>query len=172
MSELTPEEKKKIYEEEKARIEAQEKITKDKQEAASKKSNTGCLGIIGAVAIVVIIMWIGGVFKSEKKSTTPSKPLYIDLNASVRFTGTQFVITNNDSFNWTNVELEINAGVLKGGYKLNAGLMNAGETYTVGAMQFAKGDGTRFNPLMTKPQSITISCDTPEGEGFYNGKWD
>jgi len=168
MTELTPEEKKKIYGEEKARVEAQEKI---KKESEAKKTNTGCLGIIGLVALVAVVMWICGVFKTEKKPETPSKPLYVDLNASVRFTGTQFIITNNDTFDWRNAELEINPGLLKSGYKLNAGLMSTGQTYTVGAMQFAKPDGTKFNPFLIKPQSINISCDTPKGKGFYSGGW-
>lgn len=168
MTELTPEEKKKIYEEEKARLEAQEQV---KKESEAKKSRKGCLGAVGLIAFIAVMLWICGVFKTEKKPETPSKPLYVSLNASVKFTGTQFIITNNDSFDWRNVELEINPGLLKSGYKLNAGVMSAGHTYTVGALQFAKPDGTRFNPFSIKPQSISISCDTPRGEGFYSGKW-
>ncbi len=45
-------------------------------------------------------------------------------------------------------------------------------TYTVGVMQFAKGDGTRFNPFTTKPQKFTIWCDTPRGNGFWGGGWE
>ncbi len=169
MSELTPEEKKKIFEEEKARIEAQEKIKKRIDKKKTKPATIGCSVLIILVALVAIINLLKP--PSEQESKAPPEPLYIDLNASVRFTGTQFIITNKDSFNWRNVELEINPGLLKSGYKLNAGLMSAGETYTVGAMQFAKPDGTRFNPLSIKPQSISISCDTPKGKGFYSGKW-
>jgi len=169
MSELSPEEKKKIYEEEKARLIAQEKIKKESEE---KKKKEGCLGLIGLIIFIIIVMWVCGVFKTEKKQATPSKPLFVNLNASVRFTGTQFVITNNDTFNWRNVKLEINPGLLKSGYKLNVALIKAGETYKIGAMQFAKGDGTRFNPFLTKPQSISISCSTPKGEGFYSGGWE
>lgn len=168
MSELTSEEKKKIYEEEKVRLEAQEKVKKESQ---AKKTKTGCLGVIGLLVLIAVVMWICGVFETEKKPEAPSEPLYVNLNASVRFTGTQFIITNNDSFDWRNVELEINPGLLKSGYKLNAGLMKAEQTYTVGASQFAKPDGTRFNPFSIKPQSISISCETPRGKGFYSGKW-
>ena len=169
MSELTPEEKKKIFEEEKERIEAQEKIKKQVGKKKTKEATIGCLAIIIIVVSIVIITSLKQ--PSEQESKAPPEPLYIDLNASVRFTGTQFIITNNDSFDWRNVELEINPGLLKSGYKLNAGLMSTGETYTVGAMQFAKPDGTRFNPLSVKPQSISISCDAPKGKGFYSGKW-
>jgi len=169
MTELTDEEKKKIYNEEKARLEVKEKVEK---ESKAKDTKTGCIGIIGLLVVIAIVMAICGVFDTgKKKSEEPSEPLYVDLDASVRFTGTQFQITNKNNFNWTNVELEINPGLLKSGYKLDAGLMKAGETYTVGAMQFAKPDGTRFNPFTMKPQSIDIYCDTPRGKGFYSAKW-
>jgi hypothetical protein len=168
MAELTPEEKEKIYAEEKARLEAQEKV---KKEADAKKSKTGCIGIIALLVFIAVVMWICGFFESDTKSPTPSEPLYVDINAAVRFTGTQFIITNNDSFDWKNVELEINPGLLSSGYTLRSDIMKAGQTYTVGALQFAKPDGTRFNPFTVKPQSIGISCATPRGDGYYSGKW-
>lgn len=139
-----------------------------KKKSEKKNLAIGCLGLI---FLIVVVMWICGVFESEKKSEVPSKPLYVDLNASVRFTGTQFVITNNDNFNWENVQLEINPGLLKSGYKLNAGLMSAGYAYTVGALQFTKSNGTRFNSILIKAQSISIYCDTPKGKGYYHGTW-
>lgn len=168
MTELTPEEKQKIYNEEKTRLEAQEKV---KKEADAKKTKSGCIGLIVLLVFITAVMWICGVFETDNKPQAPTKPLYVDLEASIKFTGTQFIITNNDSFDWKNVELEINPGILKSGYKLNAGLISAGKTYTVGAMQFAKPDGTRFNPFSIKPQSMSISCDTPKGKGFYSGEW-
>lgn len=137
-----------------------------------KQKQTGWIGIIGIIVVMVFFMWICGVFDSSDESGSSSEPSYIDLNASVSFTGTQFVITNNDSFNWNDVELEINSGLLKGGYKLKAVLISAGQTYTVGALQFAKGDGERFNPITIKPQSLNIFCNTSKGRGFYSGKWE
>ena len=139
-----------------------------KKKSENKNLAIGCLGLI---VLIVFVMWTCGVFESEKKSEVPDKPLYVDLNASVRFMGTQFVITNYDNFNWENAQLEINPGLLKSGYKLNVGLMSAGNAYTVGALQFAKPDGTRFNPILIKAQSISIYCDTPKGKGYYHGTW-
>ena len=96
----------------------------------------------------------------------------VDLKASVSFTGTQFVIENKDSFDWTNVKLEVNPEGLSSGYVLKSGRMEAGETYTVGAMQFAKSDGEKFNPITHKPLNFSIWCDTPKGNGFYYGSWE
>lgn len=95
----------------------------------------------------------------------------VRLNATVHFTGTQVVVKNKDSFNWSNVKLEVNPGLVSGGYVLNVPTMKAGETYTVGALQFAKSDGERFNPFTHKPQKFSIWCDTPKGKGFYSGEW-
>lgn len=167
MSALTPEERRKIYEEEKARAEAQEKIQKDKKAKQSKNVGVGCLTII----VIAAAIWIIGELSPKKTSAPSSESTFVHLNASAEFTGTQFVVKNNDSFNWTNVELELNEGLLKSGYKLTTPLMVAGQTYTVGALQFAKPDGTRFNPFQVKPQSITITCDTPKGKAIYTGSW-
>jgi len=166
MAELSPEEKQKIYLEEKERLQAQEKLKKEVQSKTNKQAGIGCLVVI---AIIVIYSIISST-KSGSKSSTPS-PQDIHLNASVSFTGTQFIIQNNDSFNWTGVKLEINSGLIRSGYSLNVALIEAAQTYTVGALQFAKSDGTRFNPFSMKPQGIFISASTPRGTGYYSGKW-
>ena len=96
----------------------------------------------------------------------------IDLNAEVIITESQFIIQNKDSFDWIDVELEINSGVFSSGYILKVAQMKAGETYMVGMMQFAKPNGERLNPFSHKPQKITIFCKTATPErrsGFYAG---
>jgi len=65
MSELTPEEKRRIYEEEKERMKAQEKIKKK-----TKLATWGCLTII----IVIAIVWLAGVFSPSRKQVTSTKP--------------------------------------------------------------------------------------------------
>ena len=109
-------------------------------------------------------------------SPAPSQPResssIADLNATVIFNGTQFVIANRDSFDWTNVKLEINSKTFSSGYTLRTSIIEAGETYTVGAMQFAKSDGERFNPFTHKATNLSVWCDTPKGKGFYYGTWE
>jgi len=41
----------------------------------------------------------------------------------------------------------------------------------VGAIQFAKSDGERFNPFSHKAQSFSIWCSTPSGKSGYHGSW-
>jgi hypothetical protein len=89
-----------------------------------------------------------------------------DLNATIRFTGTQIEITNNDDFTWFETDITIN-----GKYRLKGNTLFAGETYTVGIMQFADRDGNRFTPMM-KPQEVSIWCELADGtNGFYSGAW-
>jgi hypothetical protein len=95
----------------------------------------------------------------------------VDLNANIRFTGSQFIISNKDSFDWTNCKLEVNPKMLGSGFEHEGASLRAGETYSVGALQFANSDGQRFNPFTHKPQAFSIYCDTPRGKGFYYGGW-
>lgn len=91
----------------------------------------------------------------------------VDLNASVSFTGTQFVIKNNDNFDYKNARMVVN-----GDYVLKGCNLNAGETYTVGMLQFANRNGDRFG-MMKKPQEFLISCDLSSGKnGFFYATWE
>jgi len=123
--------------------------------------------MLSTLGLLVAAVLAAGTNGGDETGTTST----VDLAAQVRFTGTQIVIRNADPFDWTNVKLEINSGLVRGGFVLNVSRISAGQEYTVGAMQFAKGDGERFNPLTHKPQNFTISCDTPRGRGFYYGEW-
>lgn len=131
-----------------------------------KKIRLGC-------AVIVVLIVIGILIDSLTlgDNTEESSSSLIDLKASVIFDGAQFIISNNDNFDWTNIKFEINSGLLTGGYILRASQMGAGETYTVGALQFAKGDGERFNPFTHKVQKNSIWCDTTKGNGFWYGEW-
>jgi hypothetical protein len=50
--------------------------------------------------------------------SAPPKETSRTINASVSFTGTQFIITNEDKYDWTDVKLELNGGFFSGGYEL------------------------------------------------------
>lgn len=92
--------------------------------------------------------------------TTPSEqktiPEVRQIAASVSFTGRQFIITNREDHDWANVRFELNPGLISSGYTLKVQLIEAGTTYTVGAMQFANLKGERFNPYQMKPQKFNI----------------
>lgn len=106
--------------------------------------------------IAAITGFWGGLTGSQdnNKSVTPTPERKQNFDGAVRFTGTQFVISNNDKFDCENARLQINGG----DYSLNGYLLEAGHQYTVGAAQFTKDDGTRFEPFSTKPLNFYIGC--------------
>ncbi len=128
----------------------------------------GCLAII---VLFVIFAILSGSGSDGGSNSSKSAPTSVDLSAVVRFTGLQFAITNNDSFDWQNCKLEVNPRTFSSGFTYNAASLRAGHEYSVGALQFANGDGKRFNPIEFKPTSIAISCDTQRGRGYYYGSW-
>jgi len=168
--ELTPEERQKIFAEEKARLEAQqtiqreqEQIKKNKQKQTNLAAGLGCFGFI----MFMIMLGAIGSLMSSKDQVEPKE---LKLNGITKFTGTQFVITNTDAYDWDNVSLYIDNVI--GGYKLTYHKIKSGETYSVGSAQFAKSDGTRYNPFTQKPKKLYIYADTPEGEGNCVFGWD
>jgi hypothetical protein len=177
-SEENPYTKKNIDEKEKIRkeierkeeIRAEVRVERAKIEKINKKISPlgmGCLVFLILVAIVYF--WPSTPTKKEEIQSS-----IIHLNASVSFTGTQFIIKNNDNYDWLNVKMEVNGGLLKGGFILKYDRVIAGETYTVGALQFAKGDGTRLNPFVIKPQSFDIYCYDSKGNliASWHGGWE
>ncbi len=140
----------------------------------AKKTRSGC-SIFLWVVVICFTVSFGAVAMCTGLFSPPDKiekePAYYTLKAIVDFNGSQFIVTNNDDFDWTDVQLEVNSGIIRSGYVFKMRRMNAGVTYTIGARRFAKGDGTRFNPLATKPQKFLIMCDTPQGKGFWTGDW-
>ena len=152
--------RKKIYEKEKVRAEAQDRIKKEQAVESGKKIGKGCLVIAGIVFVLAVVITI-------LIATCDTESSQVDLNASVSYNDGQFTINNNDSFDWYNVKITLNSD-----YKLQHPLITARTTYTVGSMQFAKNDGTMFNPFTMRPLRMSISCDTPdEKRGWWFGEW-
>jgi hypothetical protein len=122
----------------------------------------GCLIIVGVFALVI---WFASMCADTETTTSDTTSQGLTLNAEVSFDGTQFSITNNDSFPWSDVELDLNGGTFTSGFVLRPTMqMQPAETYTVGAAQFAKGDGTRFNPFQMKPQRFCVLAKNPQGQ--------
>jgi len=124
------------------------------------------LGILLFLLVLVVGM---GVLLSDDEigvKTEVSQPSKT-LNAKIQFNGTQFIITNNDNYDWTSVKFKVNSGIISDGYTLKCPRIVAGTTYTVGAMQFTKSDGTRLNPFTTKPKSIFIFADQGDRDLYW-----
>lgn len=196
---LSPEEEKGICGEERTSPETREKL---KRKLAQKKQTKNVIACLALAAVVVALAWFSGVFepienvkqpftppvKTEKappasakvqklpSPTTPSPEDGTHLKASVKFyhtyRQTEFRITNNDDFDWTTVKLAVNSRGVKKGFVLKTARIKAGKTYCAETTRFAKVDGTWFNPYTMKHQDFLISCDTPEGKGYWYGGWE
>jgi len=143
-------------------------------ESTHKTSKPVALEVIVVIILICAVLFHGnpGRRKYSSDNAGSSDSSTVRLNANVTFTGARFVISNNDSFDWKNVKLEILSESIEDCFILTVPKISAGETYTVGAAEFSKKDGARFNPFTMKPQRFWIRCDTPNREnGSYLAGW-
>ncbi len=129
-------------------------VVPEKPKKKTSKTMIGCLILVGIAVILAIS--IGTCLGGDSGVA--------ELSASVRFDGAQFIIKNNNDYSWHDVQFTLNSD-----YKLTASLIEANTEYTVGAMQFAKSDGTRFNPFTQKVIHMFIYAETSDGHIVSNG---
>jgi len=96
----------------------------------------------------------------------------LDLRGAILYTGTEFVLTNSDSFHWVNVELDLNGGLWTSGYVYTVARIPPG-TWHIDATNFVKKGGEMFNPFTHRPQSMSITTKNSAGimTGFASRKW-
>lgn len=118
--------------------------------------------ILSFIGILVLLFIVLNAIPSNTENKTdeimPTPIAKREFTASVNFDGQKFVVTNLDEFDCLDSRMEVNGGLVKGGYTLEGNLLESGKTYEVGAMQFSKSDGTRLNPFEVKPKTFSISC--------------
>lgn len=115
--------------------------------------------IVGLFAIGFISPLISP--KTEQKSEV-KKEVSKKTQAHVNFTGTQFVITNANDFDWKEAEIIVNEK-----YRYKTSLMKSGSTYEIGAGQFTDNKNARFNPFEVKPQEIRVYVKNPTSDDWY-----
>jgi hypothetical protein len=106
--------------------------------------------VLGAVGIVLILAMGFGVSISAH---------YQSLKASVRYDGTQFVFQNDDDFDWTGVQFLLNTD-----YKYTLPLAAAHSSFAVQAVEFAKDDGTKFDPNSMSPYDFILTAKVPHAQ--------
>lgn len=94
---------------------------------------------------------------SDTPKPTPDESAK-NLDATVKFSDVAYQITNNEDINWIGCKLEMNSGILRGGYVYIAKVIPSKDPLIIPFREFTKGDGTRFNSYDTKPQSLSITC--------------
>lgn len=92
------------------------------------------------------------------------------LKCLMQFTGTQFIIQNKDTFDWTNAIFKISLRTDFAGYVLTKALIKAGKTGTIDAMLLWDGkesDMFAYIDLCV----FSIVANTPEGRGQSIWEW-
>jgi hypothetical protein len=133
--------------------------------AATTRQRRSLVGKV--IAGVIALLLMGWCARQIDPTSAPSRT--VKLDAEVKFNGLQFTIRNPSKVDWANGKAEIN-GVFNG-YEYKFGSLAAGQTIQVGALQFAKRNGERFNPIQMKPQEFYVYADIPGGSGVWQGGW-
>ncbi len=112
------------------------------------------------ITCAVLFTYISSTFNAP--GINPTQPQQVqakrDFRVGVNFTGTQFVITNLDDNDCIGSRMAVDNK-----YELNDYTLEKGQSYTVGAAQFADGSGVRFNPFALKPSSFSVICQGNNG---------
>lgn len=115
----------------------------------SKKKINLC-AILGVLGIVLILAMAAGVTISAH---------YQSLKVSVKFDGTQFVFQNDDPFDWNDVRFLLNTD-----YKYNLPTAVAHSGFAIQATDFAKDDGTKFDPNSMSPTDFIVTAKIPHAQ--------
>lgn len=134
-----------------------------------------CPFVLEALVIIIlicVILFSGTSNKKPKLLEASTETSSVRLIAKVTYTGAQIVISNNDSYDWINVELQITSESPGSNFHLRVLKIPAGTTQTLRAAEFTMEDGTCFNPYTMKPKRFWISCETPNRvNGSYFAGW-
>ncbi len=98
---------------------------------------------------------------------TSSPATTLSIDASVRFDGAQFTITNNNDFDWYDAK-----ATLDDTYTCSISMpIKAGQSYLFSYVQFVAANKT-FEPKNGAPGGIVIQAKDKAGNvGFYSGYW-
>lgn len=123
--------------------------------------------IILILICITVYPWSAGTRPSINQGG-PSYDSNIRLSAKVALTGTRFTISNDDSFDWTNVELNIISENIDNSFSLQIPKIPAGQTHIARAAEFIAKDGICFDPYTMQTDRFSIWCEIPNGEsGTY-----
>jgi hypothetical protein len=158
-----------LTEKERERVSGQRVYMAGDRDSSTKLKNRAGKTALGC--IVLLIAGVGFIFWTVSNSDVETSDS--ELKASITREGSTFFITNDDSFDWNSVELQLNDWAFKqAGYFSYIPSLKAGEMTQVGVIEFAKKDGTRFNPLATKIQKLRIWAKTPSGTATFAKYYD
>ncbi len=91
-------------------------------------------------------------------SCTPKEET-IKLNASVQYDSQTIYLTNNDTFDWIDVDLGINGF----DYTYSLNMVRSGKSRDIPIREFVNDQGDRFNALSKKIMTLYIVSEVPKG---------
>ena len=103
---------------------------------------------------------IGLFFIAFSLLSSCAAPEMVKLNVDYQTDGALAHFANKDTFDYNDVDIEINDT-----YKVHVDKIPAGETYTVALRDFVDGD-QRLNIITTQVQKIDMLVETAKGTGF------
>jgi len=130
---------------------------------------------------VALVVFVLGIAVTACKAAEPaSVPLprtevtdirykgLVFLVATVRQAGADFVITNDSTQPWLDVTLVI-VGAGTDEYRFHLSEIDAGQSVTAPATQFASSGGVAFNAERVMPRTLIVSAEIGEGgpTGIY-----
>jgi hypothetical protein len=86
----------------------------------------------------------------------------VALNATVRSTGTQFVVTNDSAQPWQDVTLAI-VGADSQEYDFRLPEIGPGKSANAPAIRFTTSKGGRFNPQRSMPRTFIVTAEIGAG---------
>ena len=146
-----------------------------KQEDIKHNSRSKSSFAVKIFVFIILVFTVLFVSKSKIKPSlteaVPTQGSTILLNAEVTLSGSHFIITNNDSFDWINVELQIISDYVGNDFVTMIPKISAGRKLSVRAAEFTQKDGVCFDPYTMKSQSFRIRCNTSTKENgtYYAG---
>jgi hypothetical protein len=96
----------------------------------------------------------------------------VDLHLVVTVYPPMMRLTNEDSFEWADVRLVLNAHGTDPGYTWHVPHVSAGAQVVFTLEEFTTPDGQAFNPRRTKAFVLGIEAGTPHGRGRWAGRLD
>ena len=141
--------------------------------------NSSSKTILVVLAVIGGLWVLGSISKSTHQpetsntstaaSPSPASRSEQTIHSSAELTTLGLVITNKDSFVYSNPDIIIhNGGTFSGGYETSSRDIPPHKSITVPWSSFTMTDGTRFNYFREKPTMITMEV-TANGSHAYAG---
>lgn len=152
---LSDEDKARIEEEERHRLKvraaAEAAELKSKEQEKRKQTAGGCL--VFASCLFSFGFWV-----YHSASQAPTSPPVRDLKIDVSKTLTDIVVKSNEERTCNELLIDLNSGVLGGGYRKEFARIRKGETLTIPYPSFTNSDHRRFNLSTTDPKKVYVHC--------------